>query len=612
MYLRKASRRYKGKTYTNYVLVESVRTPKGPRQKTICSLGDLAPRSRGEWLKLAHRVEHALIGQGELLEADPEVAAIVAKVEARRARQKWAPAHLRYGAGPIAVDPARVRTERHREAGPVHVGYRFWHQLGLEEILAAVGLDQRTRKLSCAMTLNRLVAPAAEHAMPAWFGTTAVGDLLGADLERLGEDPLYATMDRLYPHRAAIEAALVARERTLFNLDAAVYLYDLTSTYFEGLARANPKARRGYSRDHRPDCKQVLIALALGREGFPIAHEVLAGNSQDRATLATMLDRLAERVGLAPGQTVVVDRGMAFDENLAELAGRGLHYIVAARQSERDHWLAAYAETADFIEVLRAPSPTNRHQRKTPVKVKSIRQGQTTFVLCHSQERIEKDRAIRERQEARLQADLDRLARRLAAGRLKDPLKIGEAIGRIKERYPRVARYWRIDYRPETTQLRLRPDAPARAKAAMLDGCYLLKTDRTDLDAEEVWRTYILLTRVEAAFRAMKSPLGERPIFHQLERRVDTHIFLCVLAYHLLTAIEKTLLDRGHHSSWPTVRARLKSHQICTVVLPTTSGAVLRVRQASTPEPQHRDIYRLLGLPEQIIAPQRVWDETLT
>ena len=605
MYLRKTSRRYKDKTYTNYVLVESVRTPKGPRQKTICTLGDLAPRPRHEWLKLAHRIEQALSDEPGLFAepADPEVEAILAKVRARQAGARAKRGEL------IAVEADKVTTECHREAGPVHVGLTFWRRLGLEGILEELGLDEKTRRLTCAMTLNRLIAPSSEHAMPGWFRRTALADLLDFDVEDLGEDPLYANMDRLYPHRGAIEEALTGRERSLFNLDPTIYLYDLTSTYFEGQALANPKAQRGYSRDKRPDCKQVLIALAIGREGFPLGHEILAGNTQDRATLEAMLDRLQASAGLKEGATVVVDRGMAYDENLQQLRDRKLHYIVASRQPERERWLADFAEAEGFRPVLREPSPRNPGQKKSAVKVKSLKAGEETLVLCHSQARIAKDRAIREKQEARLVEDLDRLARRIAQAKLVTPLAIGKAIGRLQERYPRVARYWRIDYCDETKSFTAEPNAQARATAEALDGCYILKTDRDDLGAEEAWRTYMLLTRVENAFRNMKSPLAERPIFHQLERRVETHIFLCLLAYHLLVAIEKTLLDQGVHTSWASIRDRLSTHQLATIVLPTSSGATLRIRKASTPEPEHRQIYRQLKVPERVMAPKRTWSD---
>ena len=183
----------------------------------------------------------------------------------------------------------------------MHVGYQFWRRLELDRILRECGLSQTVQRLACVMTLNRLIAPCSEHAMPDWIRRTALADIFGVDFEGLAEDPLYQVLDKLHPHRAAIEAALVARERSLFNLDATIYLYDLTSTYFEGLDLKNGKAKRGHSRDHRPDCKQVVVGLVVNRDGFPITHEIFAGNVQDRATVSTMLDRLGERVGLKHG-----------------------------------------------------------------------------------------------------------------------------------------------------------------------------------------------------------------------------------------------------------------------------------------------------------------------
>ena len=612
MYIRKSIRPYHRRTYTNYVLVESVYTAKGPRQKTICSPGDLSPRPREAWIELARKIEDALVGQSHLLEPDDaDVADIVHRVRARRRNEQRRggerpPPPRPAGSGAlIKVDPTRVATERHREAGPVHVGHQFWHRLELDRILRDCGLSATLLRLACAMVLNRLIAPASEHAMPAWLRRTALGDLFGTDFDTLEEDPLYKVLDQLHPHRAAIEAALAERERSLFNLDVTIYLYDLTSTYFEGACARNPKAKRGYSRDHRPDCKQVVVALVINRDGFAITHEVFAGNTQDRATLATMLDVLTARAGLTEGATVVVDRGMAFDENIAEIKRRKLHYVVACRQPERDRWLADFEDTDGFIAVLRQPSPLNPGQKKTAIEVKIRRDGDQTYVLCRSAQRIPKDRAIRTKQEVRLR-DIDRLAERIAQRRLVKPEKINQAIGRLKERYPRVARYFDLSYDPHTATLAAPFNADKHAKAEQLDGCYLIKSDR-DLSGDELWRIYVLLTRAENAFRDMKSPLAERPIFHHTERRTEAHIFLCVLAYHLLIAIEKTLLDRGIHTSWPTVRDTLKRHQICTVVLPTDDGSTLRIRKAATPEPEVQDLYRALGIPSQIITPQHSW-----
>jgi transposase len=604
MFIRQTKRSVQGRTYTNYLLVESVRTAQGPRQKVVCSLGDLRPRPRQDWLKLAHKIAAALVGQDDLLEpGDAEVAQGVAKARAHRPRSR---------AAAIAIDPAGVCSEAHREAGPVHVGLQIWRRLGLDAILRERKLPPKTCRLACAMVLNRLIAPASEHALPDWIRRSALADLLGSELDRIDAQPLYRTLDQLYPHRAAIETELVARERSLFNLEPTIFLYDLTSTYFEGLANHNPKAKRGYSRDKRPDAKQVVIGLAIGREGFPVAHEIFAGNTQDRATLATMLDRLAERVGLPEGATVVIDRGMAFDENIAEIQRRKLHYVVAARQSERDRWLAEYDDPAGFAPVLRTPSPTNPAQKKTKVEVKLAQHESETHVLCVSEGRVAKDRAIRLKHEGRLLADLDRLRARIEQGRLKKPPKISEAIGRLKERYPRVARYYDLAYHAETKTLGASRNDERHARAEQLDGCYLLKTSRSDLSAEQAWRIYSLLTRAEAAFRDMKSPLSERPIFHQKERRVEAHIFFCVLAFHLLIAIEHTLRSQGVHTSWASLRDRLSTHQICTIVLPTTSGATLRIRKASTPEPEHLEIYRLLGLPSEVMVPKKTWSEPAT
>jgi transposase len=619
MYIRKSTRSYKGRTYTNYLLVESVHTPKGPRQRTVCSLGDLSPRPREEWLKLACKIEDALVGQGDLLDPnDGEIADLVRRVRARRARagandvadEPMSSLSRAAGAALIKVDPTRVATERHREAGPVHVGRQFWQRLGLDAILRDCKVSAVVRQLACVMTLNRLIAPCSEHAMPDWVRRTALADILEANFDALEEDPLYMVLDKLHPHRSAIEAALVERERSLFNLDTTIYLYDLTSTYFEGQCARNDKAKRGYSRDHRPDCKQVVVGLVVNREGFPIIHEVFAGNTRDHTTLAIMLDRLIGRAGLKEGSTVVVDRGMAFDENIAEIKQRKLNYVVASRQPERDRWLGAFEDAEGFTPVLRQPSPLNGAQKKTSIEVKTCAEGDCTYVLCRSEQRIAKDRAIRLKQEGRLRADIDKLTKRVAKRRLVKPAKVNQAIGRLQERYPRVARYFRMSFDPQTATLMCEFDALKHATAERLDGCYLLKTDRKDLSGDELWRIYVLLTRAENAFRDMKSPLAERPIFHHTERRTEAHIFLCVLAYHLLIAIEKTLLDQAIHTSWATVRETLKTHQVCTIVLPTSDGSCLRIRRAATPEQDVDELYRRLAISPQVIKPQHHWTPT--
>jgi transposase len=603
MYIRKSVRHYKGKTYTNHLLVESVQTPKGPRQRAICSLGSLEPAPREQWLALAHKLKSTL--QGQLSLETPQLDTVVPM------RRKRRPSLSVHSSSVIEVEADRVDVEESREAGPVHAGHQMWRQLGLDGILSRAGLSKRACMVSEAMTLNRLIFPLSEHAMPDWIRRTAMGDILGTDFSQLDENALYRNLDRLHPNRERIERELAEQEKSLFNLDDTVYLYDLTSSYFEGLAKRNPQAKRGYSRDKRPDCKQVVVGLVLDRDGFPKAHEIFDGNVQDRSTVDQMLTILERRTGKKPGSTVIVDRGMAYEDNLKEIRGHEHHYIVAGRQPERDEWLEELETEEDWEDVVRIPSPRNPFQKKTRVEVKRRQKGDEVYVLCRSEGRREKDRAIREAHEQKLLGDLVRLKRRIEKGQLKKTEKIHQAIGRLKERYPRVARYYRMEYDADQKVLSWNEDTDKKAVAGKLDGSYVLKTDRQDLTAEEIWRTYILLTRVEDAFRDMKSPLMERPIFHHLKNRTQTHIFLCVLAYHLLVAIEKRFLDKGIHTSWWSIRQQLSTHQVVSVVLPTTDGKVLRIRKGTIPEPVHREIYTTLRIPLEVIKPVKTWQEEL-
>ena len=604
MYIRKTTKISKGKTYTHYLLVESVHTPKGPRQRTICSLGSLGPGSLEQWHALARKVEAALAGH---LSLEPTAQPMESLGDKAPPNPQHPGPSMDQG---TPVDPAQVTLEEAREAGPGHVGHQMWQQLGVEAILRRAGLSAWACVLSEGLTLNRLICPLSEHATPDWLRRTAVGDMLGTEFATLTEDALYRTLDKLHPHREQIERDLAAREQQLFQLDGTIYLYDLTSTYFEGQVVRNRQAKRGYSRDKRSDCKQVLVGLVLDRDGFPKAHEIFAGNRQDRSTVPEMLERLKKRPGTTAGATVVVDRGMAYEENLAQIRAQGLHYIVAGRQAERDAWLAEL-EVDDWEDVERTPSPRNRHQHKSQVQIKRRQQGPDVYVLCRSAGREEQDRAIRQTHEQRLLADLGALSQRIEKGQLQDTAKIHQGIGRLKERHPRLARYYQIAYDATDKRLSWQEDTRKKAVAAQLDGSYVLQTDRPELSAEEIWRTYTLLTRVEAAFRAMKSPLMERPIFHHLQRRTETHIFLCILAYHLLVAIEKKFLDQGTHTSWWSLRQQLSTHQVVTVVLPPSNGHLVKIRKGTTPEPTHRAIYATLGIPMEVMQP-KIWHEHIT
>ena len=603
MFIKRTKRTLRGKAYINHLLVESVATDRGPRHRVVCSLGSLAPAPKAQWLKLAHHLAESLGSQQSLLAHAPEEQALAQKAAAAAPKGKKKPQVC----SDINLD--EVEVEEARQAGAVYVGHQIWQRLGLDPILAEVGFSQKTCLLTELMTLNRLIEPSSELAMSDWVRRSALADILKEDFAELNKDRLYRNMDRLYAKRAPIEAALCAKEKNLFSLKESILLYDLTSTYFEGLCLANSKAKRGYSRDSRPDCKQVVVGLVLDGEGFPKAHEIFAGNRADSTTVADMLTVLQKRVGKTKDATVVVDRGMANPENLATIQGAGYHWLVAAPQPERVGYFDQYEEQAGWQEIVREPSPRNEGQHKMRVLLKPAQSpdGSQSIALCWSEGRTQKDRAIRQRQEVRFLADTQKLAKRVALGQLRTAPKIYEAIGRLKERYPRVARYYHLSYEQDEAQLSWALDHGRKQKTESLDGSYLLKSSRANLSAQDIWHTYILLSRVESAFRAMKSPLCERPIFHHLGRRVETHIFLCVLAYHLLVCIERAFLEQGIHTSWETLRSQLSTHQVVTVRIPASAGRVLCIRRDTRPEPIHRDIYRALRIPERILSPIKRW-----
>ena len=350
MFIKQTRKKLKGKTYSNYLLVESVATARGPRHRVVCSLGSLAPAPREHWLRLAHNLQDSLSGQESLLAKSAREQAIAAKLAA-------APHGAKATLRALEFDTEALEVEQARQAGAVHVGHQIWERLGLEEMLAKAGLSHKTRLLTELMVLNRLIEPASELAMSEWVRRSALCDILKTDFSALNEDRLYRNMDQLYPKRAQIEAALCRREKSLFSLKENILLYDLTSTYFEGLCLANPKAQRGYSRDSRPDCKQVLIGLVLDAEGFPKAHEVFAGNRPDTTTVDEMLGVIEQRMGNKAQATVVVDRGMASAENLAAIRARGHHWLVAGHQSERADYLEQFEEEEGWQEMVREASP---------------------------------------------------------------------------------------------------------------------------------------------------------------------------------------------------------------------------------------------------------------
>ncbi|MDR3669802.1 MAG: IS1634 family transposase [Holophaga sp.] len=606
MFIKRSISKQGGKTYVSHVLVESVLTPAGPRHKTICNLGKMDPGPKEDWLLLAERIQMALGGQSSLF-PDPRVDQAVARIRERQA--KASPADLEEPlTGEVAVpDVVPVKTsgvkcQDLRKVGPLHVGHQIWQRLQLDAVLKAVGISAPARKLTEVMTLNRLVRPCSELAMVGWARREAVNDVLGVDAEQLNEDKFYRNMDKLHGHRLEIERELYAREKSLFNLEGSLVLYDMTNTYFEGQAARNPKAMRGHSKEMRTDCKLVAMGLMLDADGFPIGHEVYAGNTIDGTTVKAMLDGLEARTGRKGGSTVVMDRGFASEDNLKLVRERQYDYLMAGFQQQRNALLKEFEDLDGWEEIQ--PSAN-----KMPVQIKRIEKGDEVFLLCVSPARAEKERAIRERQEKRLVKDLEALvkavAKALEQGEPMEDKELGERIGRLRERYPRAGRYYLVDRKEGVLEWTLK--AEQRARAEELDGAYFLRTSRRDMGPEEIWRTYIVLTRIESAFRDLKGTLDMRPVYHQKEIRVETHVFLAVLAFHLQAVIERTLKEAGDHTSWETLREELGTHHVVTTLLPTADGKTLAIRRGSVPDRRVWEIYRHLDLDPEPMTPIRTW-----
>jgi len=587
------------KTYTYYNLVNTVRTPKGPRHRVVLSLGSM-PGLSDEQIKLLGRVVTQKLGgtlrllpeaSGELEAQAERIAVLVAEKRGRQGKEGER----------IRIDPHTIQLSEALLLGPVYVGLELWRKLGMERILNECRFSERRRHLACAEVIARLVAPASELATSAWVSRTALGLLLRDRLSYLNKDALYRVSDQLWSKREKIEAALAGSECRLFDLEECFILYDLTSTYFEGLCPSNSKAKRGYSRDHRGDCKQVVVGMVLDEAGFPKATEIYEGNTADKSTLQSMLEGLERRVGKREqAPTVVMDRGVATEENLQRLREAGYHYLVGCPGEQRDEWIGVLqAEQFGHVETAAKDHPG--------VEVCLQQHEEETYLFVRSPLRVQKDRGIRERFVSRMQEGLKRLEQQVERGKIKDPEKIQRRIGKLQERNKRAARFFRVQLREDERGAKLfwQTDAKKLLQAELLDGCYTLKTDRRDVGEETFWSLYTMLNRVERSFRYLKSSLGIRPNYHQLGRRVEGHIFISILAYHLLHATEQMLLAENDHRSWPTIKGELDTHRVMTMRL-TDSEGCLHCRQIATnPTDAQKEIYTRLRLADHPLPNRR-------
>jgi len=575
MYLRHSIRKKDGKTHCTWRLVRSVRVGRRVIQQTVAHLGELDEHGRIEARALARQ----LIGA-------PKQAALFDD-----------------GSRDVAV-PVRlkgIRLERSRQFGDVYLALALWRGVGLaelcEELLPAGKERVAWEKIAAVLVAARLCAPSSElHIAEDWYRRTALADLLQLDEVLLNKDRLYRALDQLVVHKAAIEAHLSRRAGELFALDNEVLLYDVTSTYFEGQAEANALAQRGYSRDHRSDCKQVLIALVVTFDGFPLGYEVFAGNTHDSKTLQTIVATMEARHGML-GRVWIADRGMASRENLAWLRETGRRYIIGAPKSELKKFADALAAPAGWREV------------RAGIEVKLARCPETgeTVILCRSADRRSKEQAMHDKFSRRIEAALARLAARIARSRKRlDREQVDRQIGRILQQNQRAARRFKVrlaeDGGPAGFRLEVEVNAAFDDWAALSEGAYLLRSNITDWSDEQLWKAYIQLTQAEAAFRIQKDQLRVRPIWHQRADRVEAHILVCFLAFVLWKTLEMWQSHAGLGNAPRTVLEELQRIQSHDVVLPTASHGQFRLRCVTQPDPAQAALLDRLG----IVLPKRM------
>src|SRR5215471_10155996 len=592
MFLRSNHRGKDGKQHTYWSLVESVRTPDGPRQRTLCHLGELNGSDQARWLKTVEVFNEQ--GQAQQL--------------------KLFPAHVEVPADDPQVARVlvnRVRLERTRQFGACYLGLELWRRLELDRFFEQAVDDEPAdvswSRVAALLAINRLCAPGSELAIEQrWFPSTALDDLLGVEEAKINDTRLYRCLDRILPHKTKLERHLKDRYGELFGAEFDVLLYDLTSTYVEGAAEKNPMMRRGYSRDHRPDCEQMVIALIVNSEGFPFSYETFDGNRADVSTMEAILRMVERKYGTAR-RIWVFDRGIVSEENLAAIRKRGGQYLVGTPRSQMKQFEAELVKD-DWTRV----------RPEVEVKKVAIPQGEETYILCRTAGRKEKEQAIRKRFSSSMEKALKALQKTIAQGRLKDRNKMERRLGKIQARHPSVNDLYEVWLRDTSEGVRLfwQIKESHQKWRESREGSYLLRTNLQAASAEELWSKYMQLTEAEASFRALKSELSIRPLFHQKEHRVKAHVLVAFLGYalwvtlkHLLkrrAPIEPQLSLSGVDNAQPfspmKALSLLSTLQSADIVLPTTDGREIRLRRITEPTAEQKSLLHQLGLslPERL------------
>lgn len=603
MYIRKVTHAHKKnrQEYHTYKLVESLRTERGPRQRMLLNLGTGFTLPEEKWKDLANRIEEIVTGQ-ECLFAYPEEIETLARRYARKVIRYQGQSVLResdvhsvVGSPGVdepdyhRVDINTLENEHPRPVGAEYVIHETIKELELDKKLTSLDFNKPALDVAIGVIAARLVAPSSERAAHIWLQRmTGIEDLLETDFSNLPQDRVYKVSDMLLRRKTEIEEYLRMKEGSLFNLEETILLYDLTNTFFEGTGKYNGKAHFGRSKEKRSDCPLVTLGLVLDADGFPKRSDTFDGNVSEPGTLEGMIHSLSSPDMLRK-PLIVVDAGLATEANLQWLKDHRYGYIVVSRKkkTEMPQGLPMVTVREDNQRLIRAALINNQDTQEIEL-------------YCHSTAKEAKEEGIKNRFEKRFEEELKKVRGALGKKRgTKRYEKVLEKIGRLKERFKRVARRYEINVDKEDNTERAAAITWERKEESSQSGFYCLRSNQLDFKEQELFDIFTMLTDIEDAFRSMKSELGLRPIYHQKEHRADGHLFITVLAYHILHTIRFKLRQNGITHSWPTIRKELVTHARISTTIKRDDGKIIHIRKSSRPEPFHVQIYNALNLPHR-------------
>jgi len=597
MFIKEIKKRNKhyDKEFISHRLVESYRSEKGPRHRTLLHLGELR-LPKEQWKALADTIEAKLSGQQNLYAIEPSIETLAEHYAQLIIKNRLAEVVADEAPKPryATVDLNSVENSKCRTLGAEYVGISVFKELGLDAYLKDLNFTEQQVQLAQLSVVGRLVHPASELNTAAWTRhLSAIDELIGSDFSHLSHNALYRISDTLLEHKEELENYLARKEKDLFHLEEKIILYDLTNTYFEGSVRSNSKARRGRSKDKRNDCPLLTLGMVIDEQGFPKTSRILPGNVSEPETLQAFLTALRGGVSEQqpqPGRgiTVVMDAGIATESNLLLLREQGYHYIVVARN-----------KPVAFSELDGEHLITVKQDKRNKVEAELIDRDGERILFCKSELKAAKEQSMQQRFRKHFEQDLELVAAALHKKYgTKRYDKVMQKIGRLEQKYSRIASYYQIDVKKQgqnAAALSWKRIHQQRAEERF-SGSYFLRTSRMDLDEKQIWSLYTMLTNLEDAFRSLKSELELRPIRHHKESRSDAHLFIGVLAYHLLNTIQTKLRKNDIHIQWWRLRQFLSTHVRITTSVTTSEGHRIHIRKSTQPELFHKHLYQALGL----------------